>query len=196
MDPHTIHSLQNERYLGALLRGSFISSFIFRNDRLAMAGCATIGLIAVAYTLSHMGFSYFSQDRPPMLRRARPEWDESAEELASRLQSLMGEAAPYRDEELSLQALALMLGVKPWRLSYHLNSRLSFNFRGYINDWRLKSVCEDLLKCPGRSILDIAFENGFNSKSRFNSLFLQKYGMTPSEYRRQNREIGPSSKNA
>ena len=58
-----------------------ISSFIFRNDRLAMAGCATIGLIAVAYTLLHMGFSYFSQDRPSMPRRARPEWDKSAEEL-------------------------------------------------------------------------------------------------------------------
>ncbi len=30
MDPHTIHSLQNERYLGALLRGSFISRMIGR----------------------------------------------------------------------------------------------------------------------------------------------------------------------
>lgn len=74
-------------YLAAAM--ILISSFIFRNDRLAMAGCATIGLIAVAYTLLHMGFSYFSQDRPSMPRRARPEWDKSAEELASRLQSLM-----------------------------------------------------------------------------------------------------------
>jgi hypothetical protein len=81
-------------YLAAAM--ILISSFIFRNDRLARAGCATIGLIAVAYTLTHIGFSYFSPDRPPMPRRARPEWDKSAGELASRLQALMKTAAPYR----------------------------------------------------------------------------------------------------
>jgi len=32
MDPHTIHSLQNERYLAALLRGSFISLLSARMD--------------------------------------------------------------------------------------------------------------------------------------------------------------------
>ncbi|MGO8692092.1 MAG: helix-turn-helix domain-containing protein [Rectinemataceae bacterium] len=177
-------------YLAAAMMA--ISSFIFRYDRLYMAACAIAGLIAVAYALSRMGVSYFSQDRPPPTRRARPEWDNSAEKLASRLQALMERTAPYRDEKLSLKALARMLGVEPLRLSYHLNVRHSLTFRSYINDWRLRSVCENLLKCPERSIIDIAFESGFNSKSSFNSLFFKKYGMTPRGYRRQNREIDPN----
>jgi AraC-like DNA-binding protein len=157
-----------------------------------MAGCAITGLIAVAYALSRMGVSYFSQDRPPPTRHARPEWDNSAEELGSRLQALMESSAPYRDERLSVQTLARKLGVEPGQLSYHLNVRHSLTFRSYINEWRLRSVGEDLLSRPDRSILDIAFENGFNSKSSFNSLFFKKYGMTPREYRRQKREIDPS----
>jgi len=177
-------------YLAAALIA--LSSFIFRDDRPYMAGCAITGLIAVAYALSRMGVSYFSQDRPPPTRHARPEWNNSAEELSSRLQALMESSSPYRDERLSVQTLARMLGVEPGQLSYHLNVRYSLTFRSYINEWRLRSVGEDLLNRPDRSILDIAFENGFNSKSSFNSLFFKKYGMTPREYRRQNREIGPS----
>jgi AraC-like DNA-binding protein len=45
-------------------------------------------------------------------------------------------------------------------------------------------VCKDLLADPGRTILDTAFANGFNSKSSFNDLFFKKYRMTPKEFRR------------
>ena len=79
-----------------------------------------------------------------------------------------------------------MLGEEPKRLSYHLNVSLSTSFRGYINELRLAAVCQDLLAEPRRSILDIAFANGFNSKSSFNTLFFKKYGITPREFRREN----------
>jgi AraC-like DNA-binding protein len=177
-------------YLAASL--IVLSSFILRNGRLNMAGYAIAGFIAVAYALSRMGVSYFSQDRPPPTRRANSEWDNSAEELGSRLQALMESSAPYLDEGLSVQALARLLGIEPGQLSYHLNARHSLTFRSYINEWRLRSVGEALLNRSDRSILDIAFENGFNSKSSFNSLFFKKYGMTPREYRRQNREFAPN----
>ena len=89
----------------------------------------------------------------------------------------------YRNEELTLPQLARALGVEPRRLSYHFKTRCGTNFRGYINDLRLRAVCRDLLESPDSSILDLAYKNGFNSKSSFNMLFLKAYGLTPREFR-------------
>jgi AraC-like DNA-binding protein len=36
------------------------------------------------------------------------------------------------------------------------------------------------------TILDVAFEVGFNSKASFNAHFLEKTGRTPSQYRKEN----------
>ncbi len=59
MDPHTIHSLQNERYLGALLRGSFINDYLTHTFRCRHAGgeVCDYGAAAQAAGLSELGFS-------------------------------------------------------------------------------------------------------------------------------------------
>ncbi|HET6450493.1 MAG TPA: AraC family transcriptional regulator [Spirochaetia bacterium] len=151
-----------------------------------VAGCVAAGLIVVAFALSRTVVFYYANDRlGPRLRQRKPEWDGSSEELAGRLAALMEKEAPYRDETLTLRRLAGMLGERPERLSYYLNAGLSRSFRSYISDLRLESVCRDLLADPRRSILNVAFANGFNSKSSFNTLFFQKYGKTPKEFRRE-----------
>jgi AraC-like DNA-binding protein len=171
----------------------FISSFIFKDEKIYSAALLACCCIMIAYAVTHSAVSYFpARGRSPRPRGAsgRPEWDQTSPDLASRLEKLMESATPFQDERLSLPRLAAMVGEAPKRLSYHLHTQLSQSFRGYINEWRLKAVCRDLLQTPDRSILDIAFENGFNSKSSFNTLFFKKYGMTPREYRkeRQNRQ--------
>ena len=132
---------------------------------------------------------FFAQNRR-FLRfgRKKPPWDASAPELTARLSRLMEQEAPYRDETLTLHRLAGMLGEESKRLSYHLNVNLSNTFRGYINELRPIAVCGDLLGNPRRAILDIAFSNGFNSKSSFSALFVRKYGQTSKEYRQKHLE--------
>jgi AraC-like DNA-binding protein len=150
------------------------------------AVCAALfGLVAMAYALSRSAVFYFSGGRASG-PAARPEWDRLAPELTARLELLMESSALYRDPALSLQRLAHALGVEPKRLSYHLHTVFSMTFRTYLNEWRLKAVCRDLCAASHRSILHTAFENGFNSKSSFNTLFYQKYGRTPREFRREN----------
>ena len=135
--------------------------------------------------LSRTSAFYFpGMDSIAGFRRRRSEWDQTSTEFLSRLNALMEASAPYRDPELTLQRLARMLDVEPKRLSYHLRMDSSSTFRSYVNDWRLKSVCRDLPRKPDRSILDIAFDNGFNSKSTFNALFIRKYSKTPRQFRR------------
>lgn len=86
--------------------------------------------------------------------------------------------------------VAQLPGEEPKRLSYHFNRRLSTNFRRYINDRRPRAVSRDLLEKPDSSILDTAPVNGFNSKSSFNTLFIEAYGMTPREFKVECRGSG------
>ena len=52
-----------------------------------------------------------------------------------------------------------------------------------MNDYRIRYVETILLQDPGRSVLDIAFEAGFKSKSAFNSIFNRERGTTPTKFR-------------
>ncbi len=164
-----------------------VVSVILLNDRLFTMGYVIAGLIAVLFAFSRTTALYFAEGYAIPIRHtfAKPEWDSSAAELTARITRVMETDAPYRDADLSLQKLAHALGTESKRLSYHLHANLSLSFRSYINEWRLEAVCRDLLEHPDRSILDIAFDNGFNSKSSFNTLFFKKYGMTPRDYRKK-----------
>ena len=176
-------------FLFLYLAASFLplAGIALRSDRLIALGVFVSGLIALGFTLTCTSIMYFSRgaiDSPMRPVAAKPEWDSLSGELSARLERLMAESVPYRDENLTAAVLARMLDVDPKRLSYHLRTAHGSGFRGYINDWRLQAVGLDLVREPRRSILDIAFENGFNSKSSFNTLFVKKYGMTPREYRK------------
>jgi AraC-like DNA-binding protein len=154
------------------------------SERLYNIACAILGVIWMCYALTRTTAFYFSRDlRAPRRQTRRPHWDSSAGDLDARLSSLMEKEALYRDETLSLRRLAVMMGVEPKRLSYHLNLHHSCSFRSYINELRLAAVGRELLADPRRSILDTAFANGFNSKSSFNALFRKRYGMGPREFR-------------
>jgi AraC-like DNA-binding protein len=178
-------------FLCCYLISAFIClvAVVLRHDRLFLVGYSATGIIAILFVFTRTTVFYATQDYALPIRPAfvRPEWDSSSDELTARLTALMGSASPYRDPDLSLGKLADMLQVDPKRLSYHLHANLSISFRSYINEWRLRAICRDLGVDSHRSILDIAFENGFNSKSSFNTLFVKKYGMTPKEFRKRNR---------
>lgn len=130
-------------------------------------------LVAIVFTLTASTILYFPADRPDQSRvsTTRREWDLDSESLSKHLDILMERSAPYRDANLTLVKLARMVGEDPKRLTYHFRTCLSTNFRGYLNGLRLKAVCRDLIDKPHSTILTIAFENGFNSKSSFNALF-------------------------
>lgn len=90
----------------------------------------------------------------------------------------------YLDGDLSLSRLASLTGVNKHHLSEVLNKHAGKNFYEFINDYRIAFVRERLAVEPERTILDIAFEAGFTSKSTFNAVFKQFTGQTPSQYRR------------
>ncbi len=112
----------------------------------------------------------------------------SPEELArwkDRLSTYVEKEKPYLNPELRLVDLAHGLGLKAYQVSEILNRGLGFSFYDYVNGLRVQEVKKRLMdpQYSHFSILGIANETGFNSKSVFNESFRRLTGMTPSAYR-------------
>lgn len=105
-------------------------------------------------------------------------------EIGQKLDRLMSEDKLYRNEELQLADLAQQLDVSAHQLSEYLNTVKGENFAAYVNGYRIREAGDLLLKDPDRTVLSIAYEVGFNSKSSFHTAFARKMGMTPLRFRR------------
>lgn len=66
-----------------------------------------------------------------------------------------------------------------------LNRHAGKNFYEFINEYRVAAVCERLAAADDDTILNIAMDAGFSSKSTFNAIFKQFTGLTPTAYRRK-----------
>lgn len=106
-----------------------------------------------------------------------------AETLATleQLNQLMDEDEIYLNPSLSLRELAQSLQIHPNKLSWLINENLGKNFNEYINDWRLSAFQQKALNPENSNItlLGLAYESGFNSKSVFNEFFKRATGLTP-----------------
>jgi len=91
---------------------------------------------------------------------------------------------PYLDSELSLIKLAGLLYIPSHHLSQIINEQLGKNFFEFINEYRVEEVKLLMAKNKDRkyTLLSIAYDSGFNSKSTFNSIFKKYTGITPKQY--------------
>jgi AraC-like DNA-binding protein len=109
-----------------------------------------------------------------------------ADPLAVRLKAYMLDERPYRDEGLTIAALAARLGEQEYRLRRLINGSLGHrNFAQFLNGYRLDEVRGALADPAQREvpILTIALDAGFGSLGPFNRAFRDAECMTPSEYR-------------
>ena len=114
--------------------------------------------------------------------------DELAGAGLEMLKEVMENEKPFTDSNLTLVNLAEMVHIKPHHLSQILNGIIGENFYVYINTARIKYAVKLMKEDTGKdkSILEIAYESGFNSKSAFNTYFKNIMGETPSKFRRKN----------
>jgi adenylate cyclase len=111
---------------------------------------------------------------------------QQAQEIEKKLSEVMDKEKPYINPRLSSPDLAEMIDITTNQLSQFLNEHLNKNFYDYVNSFRLKEF-QQLCKNPKYShlsILGLAYECGFNSKTTFNAFFKKEMGVTPSEYYR------------
>lgn len=91
----------------------------------------------------------------------------------------------YQDPELSLSSLAEKLEMSPHELSRIINTVLKKSFNDFVNEYRVAGVVQKMQDPAYNHItlLGIAFESGFNSKTTFNRTFKQITGKSPAEYK-------------
>ena len=85
-------------------------------------------------------------------------------------------------KNISLKGVASYLGISEYYLSRLFNQLTGQAFRTYLNNIRLDHA-QKLLSSTEKSIIDIAFESGFNSLRTFNRVYKNIKGIVPSDYR-------------
>ncbi len=99
------------------------------------------------------------------------------------LLKLLDQEKLFLNPELNLNELAGRLNINASHVSQVINELLDKNFNQLINEYRVAEVKRNILD-DKRTLLGIAYDSGFNSKSAFNRLFKEIEGETPSEYKK------------
>jgi AraC-like DNA-binding protein len=110
--------------------------------------------------------------------------DEAVEELQKQLKRLMTDEALYKKSDLAISDIASRLGVHPNYLSQVINQKENKNFYDFVNMYRIEEFKRliGLQKNRQFTLLSLAYECGFSSKTAFNRSFKKATGLTPSEY--------------
>lgn len=110
--------------------------------------------------------------------------DEVSEETYTRLLNLIKEDTVYRQPELSLNDLASALDIHPNYLSQIINEKERKNFFDFINTYRVEDFKRRIAIVENHqfTLMALAYDCGFNSKSSFNRYFKKHTGETPSQY--------------
>ena len=142
--------------------------------------CAVIGL--GYYTLSNPdAITYFSIEKK---YESKPTGIENIDELSLQLERVMRESKPFLNPKLTLSALSEISGINSHLLSRIINEKYGKNFFKYINEYRIEEFKKiiERQENPNLTLLAIAYDAGFNSKTTFNTAFKKLTNQTPREY--------------
>ncbi len=109
------------------------------------------------------------------------------EKIKIKLLQLMSIKKVYLKSEITLTQLAVELNITNHNLSETINKAFNKNFYDFINAYRVEEF-KNRIKNPefsNYSLLAVAFDSGFSSKSSFNTIFKKYTNQTPSEYKKQ-----------
>ena len=103
------------------------------------------------------------------------------------LEALMKSEKPYLNPSVSLSEIANELNIPQRHLSQIINEKLEKNFYDFVNNYRIDEAKNLLInpKHSKKTVLEILYDSGFNSKSVFNTTFKKLTGLTPTEFRKE-----------
>lgn len=110
--------------------------------------------------------------------------EDTIAEYSKRLLNYINEEKPYLDSSLSLRSLAERIDIHPNQLSWLLNENMGKNFSDFINQYRVEAF-KQIAKDPENSnitLIGLAYDSGFNSKTVFNTYFKKETGLTPKQF--------------
>ncbi|MEM8565980.1 MAG: helix-turn-helix domain-containing protein [Bacteroidota bacterium] len=105
---------------------------------------------------------------------------------------VMEEESPYLDPGLTLYKFSKMIDINTSDLSRAINQGFDMNFNDFINKYRVIAVKTRFLegRTDNMTLLGIAYDCGFNSKTTFNRAFKKNTDMTPRQFLKENTKKG------
>lgn len=107
---------------------------------------------------------------------------EMSKRIERKLRQAMTDDALHHDPNLSLWMLAKHIGASPNYVSQTLNDNIGESFFDFVNGYRIADA-QSQLRDGEETVLTIAYEVGFNSRSSFYTAFNKVTGQTPTAYR-------------
>jgi AraC-like DNA-binding protein len=113
--------------------------------------------------------------------------DGDAQNFLTILEEYMRSEKPYLDPDITIVDVASTLNIPKHYITQIINEKMNKNFYQYINEYRINEVKQKIAdkNYIDHSILRIAYDSGFNSKSSFNTMFKKITDITPSEYKKK-----------
>ncbi|CAM3442216.1 helix-turn-helix domain-containing protein [Aequorivita lipolytica] len=108
------------------------------------------------------------------------------EDYSKKLIAFMEDEKGFMDGKLSLSSLAEKLEIPKQYISEILNTHMNTNFQDFVNGYRIEAFLDRVndAKYSNYSLVGIANDVGFSSKSSFYATFKKHKGVTPTEYRK------------
>lgn len=149
---------------------------------------------SVLLQLSIICFYFYDVSHPALFTRAKEEIQEAREKkrlldkqeeqlIREGLERLVKSGDFLFESSLTLAHLATRLGVSTHQLSYYFNTCVGTGFSAWHNKTKIERAKKLLAEDGDASIIEIAFDCGFGSKTVFNEQFKRLVGMTPTEFR-------------
>ncbi len=115
--------------------------------------------------------------------------DAKKEQFIKKLVSYIEAEKPYKEANLTLSDLAEQVNIPSHYLSQVINEKMKCSFLEFVNGYRVeesKMMFRDE-KFGNYTIIAVAYESGFNSKSAFYTAFKKHAGMTPSAFKKEHK---------
>jgi len=134
---------------------------------------------------------YESQDTPQVPQEDKPLDAMAPNELSKHLRAVILRERLYLSAQFDRQAAIDYFHLSKERIGAAFSQGSEFpTIADFINHCRLEYAKELLAVSPEMTVDDIASASGFGTRRTFSRLFKERYSITPTEYRNQNKDAG------
>jgi len=181
----------------ALFTVSFLSYYVMAWTgvlRIEYDYAVSFSMTAAIYLVGYAGFvrpGLFRKEEKVIIEQKHEKYSNSGlseddtERHWQQLERHMQQNQPYLNNDLKLPLLARQMGLLPHQLSQIINQKARMKYTDYISQYRIAEAQQRLCnpKYENLTIMAIAYDVGFNTKSAFYTAFKKQVGVVPSQYR-------------
>ncbi len=143
-----------------------------------------IGLAIIIYLIGYISITDYSLVEIPIVSKKHKSHNADSSKKLELIVSTMEKSNAYKLPDITLQTFSDQCNLSPHEVSRILNEQAKVNFSEFVNKYRVNAFIRSLAtnQHQNYTLLSLALEVGFSSKSTFNTSFKRFTGLTPSQY--------------